>query len=430
MSDSVKRRFTIETWVQVAALLVAIIAVLATGYFSIRSDRVKDLSITYQSKPLFAPTQSAPQTSTLEMRIGNVVVKHPWLLTLRVENTGNIPIEERDIEMPLEVQFAKTKPLIAEIVKKSQAAIFGNAAIAGDRISLTHKLLNAGDWIDIQIVFDDEPSLPPSVRARISGVSQIGQRVSATDDKTGVPFLLLVSPAIRDLSYTIAASFGAALFFLGIASSRNAISLIGRVFFRRDESELQVLSTSEIGKIVAELFPNSPDLRLAHELIRAQLTLAHIDSPESILELLTANTMIQSSGRTDEETRQIANRLSDDLKERLRYSLGQKIYQDLPRGLDETQRQNFRKLDLSKRSALELVRRASEVFANPFVDLTLRQRLEYIEISIAAIGLICGMAIILSVGGYYISKFENLSFVATKHSTSDAQPIIPAGTAR
>jgi len=47
MSDIAKPRFSIDTFVQLAALVVGVVALLITLYFSIRSDRNKELTLSY-----------------------------------------------------------------------------------------------------------------------------------------------------------------------------------------------------------------------------------------------------------------------------------------------------------------------------------------------------------------------------------------------
>jgi hypothetical protein len=101
-------------------------------------------------------------------------VKSPWASTVEIQNSGNVPIEEADVESPITVNFKPADILFAEITRTLPRGV--NASIEHDKHILTvkHKLLNPDDRLVINLILDGEPDLDASgVNGRISGVSRL-----------------------------------------------------------------------------------------------------------------------------------------------------------------------------------------------------------------------------------------------------------------
>ena len=141
--------------------------------------------------------EAGAASAGLEVRYGNVRIGTPWLVSGRIENTGNLSIEEHDIEAPARVRFIGGHVVGAEVTQKSQVGLCGRVNIEVNDVVLVHKLLNSGDWIGFDVIFDGEPAIPPQVSARISGIRSVKQTIVQSGDARRFPALFpLPTPVI------------------------------------------------------------------------------------------------------------------------------------------------------------------------------------------------------------------------------------------
>ena len=212
---------------------------LVTAFLSIRSERTKELTVTFLAKRPLISIEGGRRNVDLEVRIGGTLIQAPWLLSGRLENTGNQPIEERDIEAPVKFSFSQGKVVGAEIAQKSQQAIFAKSVFNGNDVTIENKLLNPGDWVNFDILFDGEPNVPPLLSLRISGVSKPKQLAISLGEKR--PFFTIVPVPMPVLYFllTIGSMTGIGSVAVGLAL------LVGfvRDIFRPLETQESVLES-------------------------------------------------------------------------------------------------------------------------------------------------------------------------------------------
>lgn len=93
--------------------------------------------------------------SEVEIRYAGEPVEDVSLITLRIVNSGNVPITEDDYEFPVTFTFGKdAKLLSAEVLETSPEALKRNGRIAAlkNKLLLGMFLLNAGDWVDVKLL--------------------------------------------------------------------------------------------------------------------------------------------------------------------------------------------------------------------------------------------------------------------------------------
>lgn len=178
---------TFNKVLQVVGVVVAVIAAVVSIFFSLRSEKVRELSVTYFEKRPLVSIDSASSRAGLEVRIGDKVITTPWLVSGKLENSGNQPVEERDIESPEKFLFKGAKIISADVVQRSQPDLFVKIDVIDNSLLVEHKLLNPGDWISFDIVFDGEPETPPALSFRISGIAQPKQHVVSAGEKRPSP---------------------------------------------------------------------------------------------------------------------------------------------------------------------------------------------------------------------------------------------------
>lgn len=193
----------IDTALQIGGLIAAVVAILITIFFSLRSERDKEITITYLSKRSLVSLDGPRPSVRLEVTAGGSVVTAPWLVSAKIENTGNVPIEERDIEAQAKLSFSNTKVIAVEITRKSQLDIYGAVRAIGSDVFIENKLLNPGDWIAFDMLFDGEPLLPAVLTVRISGVAKPIQLVASAESKKLAPALFPVPLPATYFSLTV-----------------------------------------------------------------------------------------------------------------------------------------------------------------------------------------------------------------------------------
>ena len=154
---------------QLAGLIVGVVAIIPPVIIGVRSEQSKNITVHYVSKRPLVSTDSRG-AGQLNVIYQGQEVQDPWLLTVRIESSGNTPIEERDIEKPLTVSFNDTKILGVEVSQVNPDNIDVSVASSGSDVVVNHKLLNPGDWIVVDVLSDGEP-IASEVSFRISGIS-------------------------------------------------------------------------------------------------------------------------------------------------------------------------------------------------------------------------------------------------------------------
>ncbi|MCW2237554.1 hypothetical protein [Azospirillum canadense] len=166
-TDSIKSTIR-SPRIEAASLIVAILSVLVAVYFGIKTENKKEITIRYLTERNLVSIE-ASKTNGLDITFQGKPVKSPWIASIRIENTGDIPIDQKDIESPTTIIFPNAAVLDARIVEQQPANIDSTVNNAGNYLAVIHKLLNPGDSITIDVFLDGNPSNKFST-FRIAGI--------------------------------------------------------------------------------------------------------------------------------------------------------------------------------------------------------------------------------------------------------------------
>jgi hypothetical protein len=346
-----KKRWTIETWIQVAGLVAAVLAILVTVIFSLRSERAKEISVSVLAKRPLLSVDSANPRNGLEVRLKGALVAAPWLVSMRVENTGGLPIEERDIESPLRLFFQGGKPISSEVQTSSDGAISFNTFFSDDSVTVSHKLLNPGDWVGIDVLFEGEPKIPPTALARISGVNAPRLLLPKISDSEKTKFNLLGLPVpflygVLVLSTLFAAGLCIGGLALAYSSAKKMLfpTAIKSDSPARDEFLVAtrfICPITDTGKVIFAAIGSVDGFELLEH--DSRLIEALKEVPDGLL---------SSLGHDLETAAQV---LRQELREGLKEAIAKRLYTLLPSGKDRQASERMRSLEVQKMSPFEIM---------------------------------------------------------------------------
>jgi len=395
VTEKAKRGWEPPAYFHVTGLAVAIVALVITIFFSVRAEHNKALTLKYfGERPLLSLQNHT--SAQLAIMLGAERLQSPWLFSGRIENTGDQPIEAKDVESPLQLSFDQGRVVGAEIVDKSQPAINAKATHDVNSVTISHTLLNPGDWIGFDILFDGQPARP-NASARVSGVSTLLQISSPPGEKQGHPTLLNVSkPWTYFLVILGSVAAGVVLVF--------GFGLFGDVIKDIATSSAKAQTVWEenlaISQFLPRLEPTSNRLKMVFWLIGEQPTLDWLNYPSAIAETirrLVPAAVIQSLSI---DVNSAATGISLELKQSLRSFISSSVYRILPSGSDEKARQQISQIDLSKVSAAELIARAKEITeAAQAGRQSFFDRFDKTELMVGLITTIVGIVLVLVLGG-------------------------------
>lgn len=396
MTDQNKSRS--DRWIQGAGLVAAIIAILVTIFFSVRSERSKELSVTVLAKrPLLSVDASTP-SSGLEVRLKGEPVSSPWLVSLKVENTGELSIEERDIESPLRLVFNGAKPISVETQSRSDRSISSISSVDGNSITLRHKLLNPSDWIAVDILFDGEPSIPPVALTRISGVTspKTFSLKPVPDNRSrfapfGIPMPLVYTALVIASFLAIAMTAGGAAI-----GYQTMVALIKPT--RQNVANKQSIVIDE-----SHLHPLTDEGRDIYRALGGRVTIDLLEDSEAIAnEVAKIPAQLLASFGLDAAS--AARRLRRELIESIRTSVASQLYASLPSGIDRVASDELRGLDVQGLGPKEIIEKGELVLREFSGSVVLRSGPDKSDL-LGAFGLVVlGLALsLVSIGGWNVA---------------------------
>jgi hypothetical protein len=153
----------------VATILGIVIGVLSTIAVYRLQSRPKQLDYEFILGVRLLATEAARLEGDLKVQYGQRKVTEPYLLLVRLINTGNKSIDPRDFDQPVRVELGSTEVVTAGIVKKSNSEMRTRRPEVGSGVVLIYPILfEPGEWIAFTILTDGEPP-EREVVARISG---------------------------------------------------------------------------------------------------------------------------------------------------------------------------------------------------------------------------------------------------------------------
>jgi hypothetical protein len=107
----------------------------------------------------------------LEVVYDGQEVDSPNIVVLRLGNTGKAEIHAGDFDGPVRIEFGDSRLLSSNVSRKLDESISVDIVQDADKsVSFTPRLLNAGEWVELQFVTDGALETP-SVHARVAGQS-------------------------------------------------------------------------------------------------------------------------------------------------------------------------------------------------------------------------------------------------------------------
>jgi hypothetical protein len=159
---------------QFGGFLVALITIVLTIVFTISDRRRSRKSLHYAILTRDLVRVDRDVKSRVQILFYGQPVASPYLLTLRVANTGRQPITRTDFDQPLVATITGTV-MSATVAATSPPALADHLSWQQDsdsRLRFNALLLNPGDWFEIQVLTTAPtvPSRPLDLNTRIIGI--------------------------------------------------------------------------------------------------------------------------------------------------------------------------------------------------------------------------------------------------------------------
>ena len=120
----------------------------------------------------------------LEISFDHKPVRDVHLITVRIYNSGNVPILSADYEVPITIRFGKqSKILRAKIVNQNPVSLPILMDVASDRGTIHPALLNPGDAFAVEFLVDqpDVQDRPYSYAEKLVDVKVVGRIVGVKE---------------------------------------------------------------------------------------------------------------------------------------------------------------------------------------------------------------------------------------------------------
>ena len=138
--------------IAIVGVLVAILAIMVTLLLRER----KHLDYEFISGTRRSANEAIRIAGELQLRFRNSIVKDPYLLLVRLINTGNRPLTEEDFEQPVRIEL--DAPILSGwIAKADPEALVPTVGWRNDVLEVSGTLFNKGDWIALGVLTDGEP---------------------------------------------------------------------------------------------------------------------------------------------------------------------------------------------------------------------------------------------------------------------------------
>ena len=145
---------------------LAVLVAIAIFYFSLRS---KELSFGVVARSTLVDLTEA-RLADFQVVFKGEEVERVESLTVRFENSGSLPIEAGNFEVPLVVKLRKgSRILVASVAERTPEDLSPSISTEGNELSIEALLLNRGDSFSISLVIDGDPAFRnPMLASRAS----------------------------------------------------------------------------------------------------------------------------------------------------------------------------------------------------------------------------------------------------------------------
>jgi hypothetical protein len=393
----------LRTVVEAASWIAGILSLLVAVYVIYQAEHSKELTITYAPKRPLVSVDPLKSNQKMEVNIAGTRVSAPWLVSARLENSGNQPIEARDLEALPKFKFEGTKVVNADVISKSDPSIFAQTTVSDDTVSVEHKLLNSGDWIDFDILLDGEPSLPPRLSLRIVGISKAKQTVISSGGKEIhlAPFDVSKNFFLPVLVFS--SLIPLLLLFLGLYYFYAGISQ----FFQKSFSGLSEQESQEeqfIRSSLEKMSPMSSTAKILCSGMDRQFSLQELDDHVAMENLVAFTLTGAIFVALNLNPSQAAEIVSKDLKNSLKAIFADRIWGWVKNGNDE-RKQVILEIDVAHTTAKELCESAHAIYLNSIAPVRKISEANYDYLFNAVFVLLTCASISLVLGGAWRNFF-------------------------
>ncbi|HEX9987244.1 MAG TPA: hypothetical protein VGE45_02055 [Chloroflexia bacterium] len=158
----------------IIAILLSVLAIIVT--IRVATKRKVLMYQILSQGPLPGLRSPAASTKIISLKLGRRVITNPDVVILKFANTGELPIEPSDYEMPIQVTFVDSNAHIYEAytTESHPPSLQLNATANGGTVTLEKTLINDHNWFHLQII-GTQLSGPFRVEGYIKGVRSIDQ---------------------------------------------------------------------------------------------------------------------------------------------------------------------------------------------------------------------------------------------------------------
>ena len=149
------RRY-IEPLTLVLGLVTAAAAIIVPLYVFSASEQHAVLTVRYTASQALVNVDPR-SANNVRVTYEGSEVRIPWLLSLRVENTGDKPIDSKDIKDNLSITFPQAQILRAQLTEKHPKEISSKIDINTNTLSVVFDLLNPQYNLSFDALLNGEP---------------------------------------------------------------------------------------------------------------------------------------------------------------------------------------------------------------------------------------------------------------------------------
>lgn len=138
--------------------------------FGFQAIKRKVISYETSSKGHIINTESNQSLrNEIEIKYKGKPVNDVWFYELRIENTGNTPVEKKDYESPITISFTNGKIISCMEGFKKPSNLQYKLSYSEKEVTIDPMLLNRKEIFNIIILVDQQNDCLPNVEGRISG---------------------------------------------------------------------------------------------------------------------------------------------------------------------------------------------------------------------------------------------------------------------
>lgn len=348
---------------EIAGLFVAIVTLVVSVLLSARAEKKKELSIRYAARVPLVATE-AKRAGDLAVTYRGVVAKDPYLLTAQVENTGNLPIEKRDIEKPLTLAFSQGKVLRAQISGRKPAVVEAVLTQNNNSVTVNHGLLNPGDSIAFNIIFDGPPNYP-AARFRISDVPEPIVTVPTVDRRQYTATWPSLGARISFLLVGLSSLLPLFCFAVGFALLGSVVATL----LPRRVRPFRYPQRPILGHADFQWFAFEPSLRMVLGALGSTPLWENLDAPDALEKLINQHVPKDVLSALKLTPQTAATKIVSTVCEDLPRVAAEMAYMRLPSPLDTAARDRISSLKVDRESLSQFEKRVDEAIASAAAEL-------------------------------------------------------------